>query len=110
MVSGSKSPLDAQLLSDFYRGLFSMSQLILTGRGLVNLVSFRNFLGLFYLPSCLKSFPAGWDVSLSEETVTHLTQENIEEILSFIVTSFTPDGEVSGKIYLQNMNYKEQNT
>lgn len=37
---------------------------------LVNLVSFRDFLELFCPLSCLKSFLEGWNVSISEETVT----------------------------------------
>lgn len=33
----------------------------------MNLVSFRDFLKLRCLPFCLRSFPVGWNVSVSEE-------------------------------------------
>lgn len=46
------------------------------GRELENLVSFRKFLKLFCLLFVLMNFPAGWNVSVSEENATHQWPRN----------------------------------
>lgn len=49
---------------------FQLLVLTLAGRSLVNSVSFKNFLKLLSsLPSCLRSFPEGWHISIWEETI-----------------------------------------